>query len=160
MVSQILRLMLCIDFRGRGLLHKIFTFLSILVPSLCMLYHNLYRMFSCYLPSTAPLRRYLLVYSCSYPDVDSLSSERMLHKDYERKCSVGPKYWSWVSRGLSPRGIHLRSTARREVTLTLMTYWVNPVTEVSSFYGTQQSRCLPLHLGMETDPASETLFFL
>jgi hypothetical protein len=79
MVSQIPRLMLCIDFRGRGLLHKIFAFLSILVPVLCILYHNLYWMFSCYLPSSAHCLRYLRVYSCSYPDVDSLSSERMLN---------------------------------------------------------------------------------
>jgi hypothetical protein len=29
--------------------------------------------------------------------------------------------------------------------------------EVSSFRGTQQSRCLPPHLRTETDPVSETL---
>jgi hypothetical protein len=32
-----------------------------------------------------------------------------------------------------------------------------PVFEVSSLLGTQQSRSLPPHLKMETDPVSETL---
>jgi hypothetical protein len=33
-----------------------------------------------------------------------LSPERVLPKDYNRMCSVGKwNYWSWVSRGLSPR---------------------------------------------------------
>jgi hypothetical protein len=31
-----------------------------------------------------------------------LSSERMLHKDYDRKCSVEKENWSSVSRGLVP----------------------------------------------------------
>jgi hypothetical protein len=34
------------------------------------------------------------------------------------------------------------------------------VIEVSSFYETRKSRCLPLHLRTETDPFSETLCFL
>jgi hypothetical protein len=29
-----------------------------------------------------------------------LSSEWMLYKDYDPKCSVEKNYWSWVSRGL------------------------------------------------------------
>jgi hypothetical protein len=33
-----------------------------------------------------------------------------------------------------------------------------PVIEVSSFYGTQQSRCIPLSPDDGTDPVSETLF--
>jgi hypothetical protein len=38
-----------------------------------------------------------------------LSSERMLHKEYNRKCSVGKhKFWSWASRGLSPRRTNWR----------------------------------------------------
>jgi hypothetical protein len=32
-----------------------------------------------------------------------LSSNRMLRKDYNSECSVEKSYWSWVSRGLSPR---------------------------------------------------------
>jgi hypothetical protein len=84
-----------------GLLHKIVTSLSILVSGLCMLYHNFYCIFSCYLYSKKPCLRYL--YGCSYNDVG---------------CTV---------------------------------------IEVSSFYGTQQSRCLSYHLRMEADPVSETL---
>jgi hypothetical protein len=34
------------------------------------------------------------------------------------------------------------------------------VIEASSFYGTQQGRCLPPHLKTDTDPVSETLRFL
>jgi hypothetical protein len=38
-----------------------------------------------------------------------LSSKRMLHKDYDRKCSVGKENcWSRVSRGLAPRGTDWR----------------------------------------------------
>jgi hypothetical protein len=36
-------------------------------------------------------------------DRHNLSPERMLRKDYDRKCSVGKICWSWVSRGLSSR---------------------------------------------------------
>jgi hypothetical protein len=37
-------------------------------------------------------------------DKPILSSERMLHKDDDRKCSFGKnKCWPWVSRGLEPR---------------------------------------------------------
>jgi hypothetical protein len=40
-------------------------------------------------------------------------------------------------------------------------YVLSPVIDVSSFYGTQQSRSLPPpHLRTETDPVSETLCFL
>jgi hypothetical protein len=39
---SILQLIVCIDFHGLRLLHKIFTFLSILVSGLSMLYHNFY----------------------------------------------------------------------------------------------------------------------
>jgi hypothetical protein len=47
-----------------------------------------------------------------------LLSERMLHKDYNRKCSVGKlKLWSWVSRGLSPRRTDWWYTTSRKVTL-------------------------------------------
>jgi hypothetical protein len=38
MVSQILHLILCIDFHGLGLLHKIFTSLSLLVSDLCTVF--------------------------------------------------------------------------------------------------------------------------
>jgi hypothetical protein len=49
-----------------------------------------------------------------------LPSGRMLQEDYESKYSVGKKeYWSWVSRGLSPRRTVWRWTASRKVTLTL-----------------------------------------
>jgi hypothetical protein len=34
------------------------------------------------------------------------------------------------------------------------------VTKISSFCGTQQSRCLPTHLRTETNPVSETLYSL
>jgi hypothetical protein len=30
-------------------------------------------------------------------------SERMFHKVYNLKCSVGKKYWSWFSRDLAPK---------------------------------------------------------
>jgi hypothetical protein len=42
-----------------GVLTKIFTYVSILVSGLCMLYHYFYCTFSCYLPSTKPGLRYL-----------------------------------------------------------------------------------------------------
>jgi hypothetical protein len=52
-------------------------------------------------------------------DKPILSSERMLHKDYNRKCSVGKlNYWSWFSKGLSPRRTDWRPTASRKVILT------------------------------------------
>jgi hypothetical protein len=41
----------------------------------------------------------------------------------------------------------------------MLTYVYCPVIEVSSFYGTQQSRCLPPHLRTETDPVSERLCY-
>jgi hypothetical protein len=52
-------------------------------------------------------------------DTNILSSERVLHKDYNRKFSVWKKKCSWVSRGLSPRRTVWRQTASRKVTLTL-----------------------------------------
>jgi hypothetical protein len=48
---------------------RIFTALSILVSGLCMLYHNFYCIFPCYLPWTKRGLRYLYVYSCSYTDM-------------------------------------------------------------------------------------------
>jgi hypothetical protein len=36
-------------------------------------------------------------------DKPIFSSERMLHKDYNRKGSVEKNPWSWVSRGLMPK---------------------------------------------------------
>jgi hypothetical protein len=53
-------------------------------------------------------------------DGSILSSERMLHMEYNRKCSVGKKnYRSSDSRGLSPRRTDWRQTASRKVTLNL-----------------------------------------
>jgi hypothetical protein len=43
-----------------GLLHKIFTFLSVLVSGLCVLYHNFYCIFSFCVRC---------LYSCSYNDI-------------------------------------------------------------------------------------------
>jgi hypothetical protein len=51
---------------GLGLVHKISTSISILVSGLCMLYHNFYCIFSCYLSLTKPGLGCL--YSCSYTD--------------------------------------------------------------------------------------------
>jgi hypothetical protein len=48
---RILHLILRIGFHGLSSLHKLFTSLSILVLGLCMLYHNLYCVFSYHLPS-------------------------------------------------------------------------------------------------------------
>jgi hypothetical protein len=48
-----------------------------------------------------------------------LVTERMLRKGYDCKCSVGKSYWSWVSRGLSPKRTDWRQTASRKVTMTL-----------------------------------------
>jgi hypothetical protein len=54
--SQVLHLILYIDGHAFGLLAKfvaqISTSLSILVTQICMLYHNCYCIFHCYLPST------------------------------------------------------------------------------------------------------------
>jgi hypothetical protein len=36
-------------------------------------------------------------------DRSILSSERMLYKDYNRRCSIEKKFWPWVSRGSAPR---------------------------------------------------------
>jgi hypothetical protein len=42
-------------------------------------------------------------------DKPILSSESMLHKDYDRRCSIEKKkFWQWVSRGLAPRRTDLR----------------------------------------------------
>jgi hypothetical protein len=40
---EVLQLIVCIGFHGRGLLYKISTSFSTLVSALCMLYHNFYR---------------------------------------------------------------------------------------------------------------------
>jgi hypothetical protein len=58
-----------------------------------------------------------------------LSWKRMLHKDYNRKCSVRKqKFWSWVSKGLSLRRSDWWWTTSRKViltlTLTLSCCWV------------------------------------
>jgi hypothetical protein len=45
-----------------GFLNKILISFSSLVSGLCIIYHNFYCVFSCYLPSTKPGLRYL--YSC------------------------------------------------------------------------------------------------
>jgi hypothetical protein len=49
------------------------------------------------------------------------SSERMLHRDYDRKGSVAKKKkkLSWVCRGLAPRRTDWRWTASRKVILIL-----------------------------------------
>jgi hypothetical protein len=64
---RILQLILCIGFHGLRLLHKLFTSLSILVLGLCMLYNNLYCVFSYHLPSTNPGLKYL--HSCNDNDM-------------------------------------------------------------------------------------------
>jgi hypothetical protein len=54
---KIFQLISCIGFHELGLLarslHKIFTSLSVLVSGLCLLHHNFYFAFSCYLPLTS-----------------------------------------------------------------------------------------------------------
>jgi hypothetical protein len=76
MVSQILSLFVCNDFNGFNLLARFIPLnchlLSILVSCLCMLYHNVYYIFSCYLPSTKSGLRCL--YSCSYIGVVNLTT--------------------------------------------------------------------------------------
>jgi hypothetical protein len=64
LVSQLLHLILCTGFHDLGLLHKMFTSLSVLLSGLCMLYHKFYYIFSCYISLMKPGLRYL--YSCSY----------------------------------------------------------------------------------------------
>jgi hypothetical protein len=52
--------------------------------------------------------------------IDPSSHQRgwMLHKDYNRKCSVEKiKHWSCVSRGFAPRRNDWPYTASRKVTL-------------------------------------------
>jgi hypothetical protein len=51
MVPQILHLIVYIGFHGLGLLHNIFSALSILISGLCMLYHS----FIAYFPVNLPL---------------------------------------------------------------------------------------------------------
>jgi hypothetical protein len=43
------------------------------------------------------------------------SSERMLHKDYDRRVQLKKNLWSWVSRGLTPRRIDWRQTTSHKV---------------------------------------------
>jgi hypothetical protein len=48
-----------------------------------------------------------------------LSSERMLCKDYDRRCSIEKKkIWPWVSRGSTPRRTDWRYTASCKVILS------------------------------------------
>jgi hypothetical protein len=51
-------------------------------------------------------------------DKPILSSERMLHKDYDRNGSVaGGWNWSWITRSLAPRRTDWRYTTTHKVTL-------------------------------------------
>jgi hypothetical protein len=52
-------------------------------------------------------------------DTPIFSSERMLHKDYDRNGSVEKNLWSWFSRGLTPRWADWREIASLKVILTL-----------------------------------------
>jgi hypothetical protein len=57
-----------------------------------------------------------------------LSSERMLHKDYDRRCSIEKKkFWPWVSRGSASRWTDWWLTATRKVNLTLTVTRAYPV---------------------------------
>jgi hypothetical protein len=69
------------------------------------------------------------------------------HSDVQINPLIIQNYWVF---GLCPSSGILK-TRKHSIT---------PVTEVSSFYGTQQSRCLPPHLRTEKGPFSETLCFL
>jgi hypothetical protein len=66
-VSEIPHLIRCIGIYGLGLFQKKFTSASVLVSGPCMLYHNFYCIFSCYLPSAKPGFRCL--YGCNYTDM-------------------------------------------------------------------------------------------
>jgi hypothetical protein len=67
MVSEITHLIRCIDIYGLGLLQKKFTSVSVLVSGPCLLYHNFYCIFSCYLALAKPGLGYLN--SCNYTDM-------------------------------------------------------------------------------------------
>jgi hypothetical protein len=75
---------------------------------------RIWDMWSCVPRDTDP-RMTVLARTLAIVNDRHLSSERMLHKDYDRKCLFETKCWSWVSSGLSPR-----RTASRKVTLTLI----------------------------------------
>jgi hypothetical protein len=53
-------------------------------------------------------------------DKPILSSERMLHKDYDRKCSVAETISGCDSQDLAPRRTDWRQIANRDVTMSLI----------------------------------------
>jgi hypothetical protein len=155
MFTQILHLIICIGVHGFGLLARFVAYfstsLSILVSRVCVLYHNFYCIFSCYLRPTQHGVRHLNSCAWGYNqtnmflgDINTgtwpsrlvesriwhskmwswvprdsdlrmtalarpaaivnnrriLLSERMLHKDYNRKCPVGKKLLVVSLKGL------------------------------------------------------------
>jgi hypothetical protein len=61
------------------LLHNICTSIFILISGLCLLFHNFYCIFSCYLPSTRPGLKYLYNYSYTGPPLWSSGQSFWLH---------------------------------------------------------------------------------
>jgi hypothetical protein len=53
-------------------------------------------------------------------DKPILSSERLLHKDYNSKGSGAKKIWSWISRGMEPRRTDWRLTSSHKVIVTVI----------------------------------------
>jgi hypothetical protein len=70
------------------------------------------------------------------------SSDRMLHKDYDRNRSVEKLLWSWVSMGLTPRRTDWRQNARRKVTRTLTFKRVSPSLSRESWESLQSDRTI------------------